>query len=376
VLLHDALAPVTNRKMTRHTRTRVTSTQVAKLAGVSRTTVSFVLNDVPHMGISEETRQRVLNAARQLGYVPNAAARSLVSGATRTVAIVVPHSEHLRVDAFIPRMLAGVNDTCHTHGYKVLFEPMVEAAGNPGGFLDLVDSRRIDGLIAINTPRVDDVHLQRLAAEGFPLVVFGSNLAEHATLYSIDVNMREASRVATRHLLALGHRRVAYIGFGSIEYHGVSERLYGYSDAMREFDIEVDSRRVGFANFSAQSGYDAMNAMLERDSSLTALFAGNDTIAFGAMAALRDAGLRIPDDVAVVGYDDIPLAAYAAPPLTTMRTSPYEQACEAANLLVRLMAGERPAQLHSMNPVPLIVRESCGSAISDTKRQSAAPPDG
>jgi DNA-binding LacI/PurR family transcriptional regulator len=362
-------------KMSQHPRTRVTSSQVAKLAGVSRTTVSFVLNNVPHMGISDETRERVLNAARQLGYVPNAAARSLVSGATGTVAIVVPHSEHLRVDAFIPRMLAGVNDTCHTQGYKVLFEPMIETAGHPGGFLDLVDSRRIDGLIAINTPRSDDVHLARLASEGFPLVIFGSNLAEHASLYSIDVDMREASRVATRHLLALGHRRVAYIGFGSNEYHGVSERLYGYSDAMHEFGVEVTAGRIGFANFSAQSGYEAMNAMLERDRSLTALFAGNDTIAFGAMAALRDAGLRVPEDIAVVGYDDIPLAAYAAPPLTTMRTSPYEQACEAANLLLRLIAGERPAQLHTMNAVPLVVRESCGSAITDMKRRSDTPPD-
>jgi DNA-binding LacI/PurR family transcriptional regulator len=232
-------------KMSQHPRTRVTSSQVAKLAGVSRTTVSFVLNNVPHMGISDETRERVLNAARQLGYVPNAAARSLVSGATGTVAIVVPHSE----------------------------------------------------------------------------------------------------------------------------------RLYGYSDAMHEFGVEVAAARVGFANFSAQSGYDAMNAMLERDRTLTALFAGNDTIAFGAMAALRDAGLRIPHDIAVVGYDDIPLAAYAAPPLTTMRTSPYEQACEAAQLLLRLIAGERPAQLHTMNPVPLVLRKSCGSAIPDTKRQRDVPQD-
>ncbi|MEX3978389.1 LacI family DNA-binding transcriptional regulator [Paraburkholderia sp. EG287A] len=345
------------------TTTRVTSSQVAKLAGVSRTTVSFVLNDVPHMGISEETRERVLNAARQLGYVPNAAARSLVSGATRTVALVTPHSEHLKVDAFIPRMLAGVNDTCHAHGYKVIFEPIIETGRSGGSFIELVDSRRIDGLIAINTPRSDDVHLARLASEGFPLVVFGSKLAEHANIYSIDVDMREASRVATRHLLALGHKRVAYLGFASDEYHGVTERLYGYRDAMREFGLGLEAECVGFANFNAQSGYDAMNAMLERGPSFTALFAGNDTVAFGAMAALRKAGLHIPDDVAVVGYDDIPLAAFATPPLTTMRTSPYEQACEASNLLVRLMAGERPDELHSMMAVPLIVRESCGSRI-------------
>jgi DNA-binding LacI/PurR family transcriptional regulator len=346
--------------------TRVTSSQVAKLAGVSRTTVSFVLNDVPHMGISEETRERVLDAARQLGYVPNAAARSLVSGATRTVALVTPHSEHLKVDAFIPRMLAGVNDTCHAFGYKVIFEPIIETGRSGGGFLELVDSRRIDGLIAINTPRSDDVHLARLASEGFPLVVFGSKLVEHANLYSIDVDMREASRVATRHLLALGHRKVAYLGFASDAYHGVTERLYGYRDALREFGLGVEAERVGFANFSAQSGYDAMSAMLEGGLSFTALFAGNDTVAFGAMAALHKAGLRIPDDVAVVGYDDIPLAAFATPPLTTMRTSPYEQACDASNLLVRLISGERPDELHSMMEVPLIVRESCGSTSGHT----------
>ena len=345
------------------TTTRVTSSQVAKLAGVSRTTVSFVLNDVPHMGISEETRERVLNAARQLGYVPNAAARSLVSGATRTVALVTPHSEHLKVDAFIPRMLAGVNDTCHAHGYKVIFEPIIQTGRSGGSFIELVDSRRIDGLIAINTPRSDDVHLARLASEGFPLVVFGSKLAEHANIYSIDVDMREASRVATRHLLALGHKRVAYLGFASDEYHGVTERLYGYREAMREFGLGEEAERVGFANFNAQSGFDAMSGMLEHGPSFTALFAGNDTVAFGAMAALRKAGLRIPEDVAVVGYDDIPLAAFATPPLTTMRTSPYEQACEASNLLVRLMAGERPDGLHSTMAVPLIVRESCGSTI-------------
>lgn len=352
--------------------TRVTSSQVAKLAGVSRTTVSFVLNDVPHMGISEETRERVLGAARQLGYVPNAAARSLVSGATRTVAIVTPHSEHLKVDAFIPRMLAGVNDTCHAHGYKVIFEPIIDTGRTGGGFIEMVDSRRVDGLIAINTPRIDDIHLARLASEGFPLVVFGSQLIEHTNIYSIDVDMREASRVATRHLLSLGHRKVAYLGFASDEYHGVTERLYGYRDAMREYGLGSEFERIGFADFSAQSGFDAMEAMLDRGPSFTALFAGNDTIAFGAMAALRKAGLRVPDDIAVVGYDDIPLAAFAAPPLTTMRTSPYEQACEASDLLVRLMAGERPLELHSMMAVPLVVRQSCGSPIASTIPPSTA----
>jgi DNA-binding LacI/PurR family transcriptional regulator len=349
------------------TTPRVTSSQVAKLAGVSRTTVSFVLNDVPQMGISGETRDRVLLAARQLGYVPNAAARSLVSGATGTVALIVPHNEHLQVDAFIAQMLAGVNETCHAHGYKVLFEPLVEASRS-GGFLDLVDSRRIDGLIVLNVPRSEDVHLAHLAAEGFPLVVLGSNLDQHAGIYSIDVETREAARTATRHLLGLGHRRIMHIGFASDEFHGVSERLYGYRDALREYGVEANPAWVAYANYSARSGYEAMQAMLARERGMTALFAGNDTIAFGAIAALRDAGLRVPEDVAVVGYDDIPLAAYAAPALTTMRTAPFEQGCASATLLMRLIAGERPAQLHSTGAVPLIVRASCGTSLERAPR--------
>lgn len=340
----------------------VTSNQVAKLAGVSRTTVSFVLNDVPGMGISQETRERVLTAAKQLGYVANAIARSLASGATRTVALVMPHRDHINIDidAYLPRFLAGINLTCHASGYKLLFEP-VEESSRPGVFADLVDSRRVDGLIVLNPRGIDDAYLCQLAGNGFPLVVFGSNLSEHKGICSIDADNRDAARRATSHLLALGHRQIAHLGYASDENQIPRERLRGFHDAMQAHGADINPAWIAYGNYSAQSGYDAMRSMLQRAPGMTALFAGNDTIAFGAMAALRDAGLRTPEDVAIVGYDDIPLAAFAAPPLTTMRTEPYKDGSDAASILLQAIAGEALDKVYVRDAAPLIVRRSCGS---------------
>ncbi|PCE22223.1 LacI family transcriptional regulator [Paraburkholderia acidicola] len=342
---------------------RVTSHQVATLASVSRTTVSFVLNNVPGMGISDETRERVLAAARQLDYVPNAMAMSLASGATQTIGLLMPHDDqiHANVDAYIPRFLTGVTLTCQASGYKVLFEPLNHAAP-AGACLSLVDSGRIDGLIALNPRQADFSYLNDAAGNGFPLIVFGSNLTGHHNVHSIDADNRDAARRATEHLLALGHRRIAHIAFAHHDYPIVRERLLGFHDAMQAANLDVDPAWISYGNYSAESGAEAMRAILERSSGVTALFAGNDTIAFGAMAALRDAGLSIPDDMAIVGYDDIPLAAYAAPPLTTMRTEPFTEGSEAAAMLLRIMAGESSARAHVKAIVPLVVRRSCGAS--------------
>ncbi|WP_063888970.1 LacI family DNA-binding transcriptional regulator [Burkholderia ubonensis] len=342
---------------------RVTSTQVAQLAGVSRTTVSFVLNGVTGMGISEETRERVMTAARQLGYVPNAMARSLASGSTKTIALLMPHGDHVHVDvdAYLPRFLAGLSVACHAHGYKVMLEP-VQETDRPGAFLDLVDSGRIDGLAVLNPRRLDEGHLHELAEKGFPLVVFGSNLAEQRTVCAIGVDNRAAARQATEHLLGLGHERIAHIGFASEDYQVVRDRLDGFRQAMATHHVDARPEWIAFADYSSQSGHDAMRAMLAGSPRMTALFAGNDTIAFGAMAAIREAGLRIPEDIAIVGYDDIPLAAFATPPLTTVRTEPFQEGRDAAATLVGIISGDAPDGLHTRDIAPLIVRQSCGAS--------------
>lgn len=314
-----------------------TSTQVARAAGVSRTTVSFVLNNVLDKGISEATRARVLRVAQELGYQPNAAAQSLASGSTGTVALVVPRSEHLYHDQFLAQMLASINDECHRLGLKLLVESSQHDSEHASGFVTLVRTRRIDGLIVVNPRRNQVEHLRRLAEAAIPMVVMGSGVPELETFRPIGQDIRASVGLAMRHLLDLGHRDVAYVGFTGREYFAGAEREQGWRTQLEQAGIAPQDRLLEFGEVTANSGYLATKRMMSRGVRFSALFAGNDTIAFGAMHALREAGLRIPEDVSVVGYDDIPLAEFAVPPLTTVRSDPAGHGRVAMLELARLL---------------------------------------
>ncbi len=337
--------------------TSPTSTEVARLAGVSRTTVSFVLNDVPNKGISEETRKRVLDAALTLGYTPNAAARSLKGHGTGNVAVVIARSEHLHVDAFLPRLLSTVSETFQLRGYRVLLEA---AEGPEGEFLKLVRSKRIDGLIVANVSEQDRQLVLKLSEEGFPVVMPGNGAERIFTRHTEGDDSQFAER-GVSHLLRLGHRRIAHIGFGAEDFYNVRVRRMGYERALLEWGVAPDPALVTYADISARSGYVAMQRLLRSGVDFSALFAGNDTIAIGAMKALREAGRRLPDDVAIVGYDDIPLAEFACPPLTTLHTDPVLQGREAVEQLLALMRGEKPQTREGAYDVTLVIRESCGA---------------
>lgn len=344
-------------------RATPTSNEVAKRAGVSRTTVSFVLNNVRSMGISEETRQKVLNAAKELGYEPNASARSLAGGSTGTVAVLIPRSDHLHVDAYLPRLLSAANDRCHSYGYKVLLESSDEQLQRPGSFVNLVKSKRIDGLIVVNMRDTERQYVEQLHKQGFPIVVPGNGSEPFFSRATTESDAR-LGHCVTKHLVDLGHRRIAYVGFAAECFEAVRVRRAGYFKALEEGGIRLNDNLIEYADISAQSGFEAMQRLLARGEKFTGLFAGNDTIAFGAMHALREAGLRIPQDVAVVGYDDIPLAAFAAPPLTTLRIDPVTQGIESVDMLIALMNGEPYARQETAYDTNFIVRESCGYRIA------------
>ena len=341
---------------------RVTSQQVAKLAGVSRTTVSFVLNDAPGANISQETRTRVLKAAEELGYVPNAAAQMLVSGETRTIGLVVAQAEHLQVDAFIPQLLYSLCHSSHALGYRVLLET-VEDVTRPDAYDELVSGRRIDGLIVLNT-RSDDTQLPALIARDFPVVLVGypgwADLGARSA--SVGTDGRDAGRRITAHLISLGHERIAHVTFSPAQYHATQDRYLGYRSALEAAGLKIDPRLVEYANYSARSGYDAMQRLLKRKPQPTAVFAGNDTVALGAMAAIHERGLRIPEDIAVVGFDDTPTAAFTIPPLTTVRVSAVEQGELGVQILTKLLQGQVPVQRHVTVETPLVIRQSCGAS--------------
>ncbi|RVU49357.1 LacI family DNA-binding transcriptional regulator [Rubrivivax rivuli] len=337
------------------------SAEVARRAGVSRTTVSFVLNDVRDRGISEATRERVLAVAREIGYEPHAAARMLAGGATGTVALVVPRMAHLSVDAFLSQLVASINAECHRHGLALLIESTEDEGREPGGFLRLVRSRRIDGLIVANLRTQEIAHLQQLRAGGVPLVVFGCQLPEAEGFHTMGDDTWQSARLAVDHLLDLGHRQVAFVNYAQPEFHNVNQRERGWRAALQARGIEPDAAWLAHADISAESGYLATRRLLARGVPFTALFAGNDTIAFGALRALREAGRRVPQDVAVVGYDDIPLAPYADPPLSSVRTDPAVHGRQAVQTL---LAQLRPGSgVVDAVPAPvLVVRASCGAA--------------
>ncbi|MGH2562305.1 MAG: LacI family DNA-binding transcriptional regulator [Thermomicrobiales bacterium] len=340
------------------TQKRVTSRDVAQRAGVSRTTVSFVLNDVTSMKISEQTRQRVLQAAQELGYIPDASARTLASGKTCTLGLIVSHAKLIPVDVFIPQLLHSLYDVCREHGYRLLLET-AEHADQPGAFERLVRAKQIDGLIVLS-PRQDDAHLRNLIETGYPLVLIGKypHSAAHAVMPETNP---EATYHTTAHLIGLGHRRIAFIHFMPIYDPATDSRLFGYRQALDEAGIPFDEHLVRDGDYSAASGYAAMTSLLAASPRPTALVAGNDTIAIGAMAAITEAGLHVPDDVAVTGHDDIPTARYTVPSLTTVRMPAQAMGRRCGEMAIQLMAGKQPTERQVVFPTELVIRHSCGA---------------
>jgi DNA-binding LacI/PurR family transcriptional regulator len=340
---------------------RITSTDIARHAGVSRTTVSFVLNQIA--GVNPKTRDRVLMTARKLGYVPNSAARMLVSGRSHTLGLVISRPDLLLVDAFIPRLIYGIGRICNSSGYKLLVEA-VEDRSDPSAYLDLARSKRIDALMVLN-PQATDKGLVKLIEMRFPVIIFGS--IRHPKENSVNTDDIGAGREATAHLISLGHRHIAHISYAPLSYLAADARFQGYRQALKEAGIAFNKKLLAIGHFSSESGFDAMNEILRHR--VTALFASNDTIAIGATAAIRAAGLSVPADIAVVGFDDLPFAAFTNPALTTVRSQPKELGEHAARAAISLLEGKRVGIRRRVIPLELIVRESCGAATRQAKQK-------
>ena len=340
----------------RRTLSRITSRDIANAAGVSRTTVSFVLNGKEAAGISAETRARVLEAASALGYVPNSAARMLVSGRSRTLGLVLAHGDLMTFDAYAPPLMFGISRVCNARGYKLLVEA-VEGRSRRNAYVDLVKSKSIDALIVLNSSAADN-DLVALIESGFPVVLIGS--IGHPGENAVRSHAVGAAERATQHLLDLGHRRIAHIAYAPMRYAGSMERYQAFERALKKRKLKPDPDLIADGDFSMESGYYAMREILGHTRRFTALFAGNDTIAIGAMAALREAGLSIPKDVAIVGFDDLPIASYCQPALTTINTNPVIHGEQAALAAFALLEGHPVGVRTCGFPLKLVVRESSG----------------
>jgi LacI family transcriptional regulator len=341
---------------------RATSHDVARLAQVSRTTVSFVLNNVPGIRISESTRQRVLDAAHQLSYHPDSTARKLASGQSHTLGLVLRQSpEQVFADAFLPQVMLGLGQAAANLGFHILLNPL--EPGDRSGYASLIHAKHVDGIV-MSGPRQDDRELTQLRRDGVPVMLMGQ--LPDSDIPFVDVNAVKGAAAAVKHLVDQGHRHIGMITNAPLDYTSAQHRRAGYQQALDDAGLETDESLVRTGSFTPASGVAAMEDLLRASPRPTAVFVASDVVALGAMQAIKRAGLRIPADIAVVGFDDVPLADFYDPPLTTIRLPAYGLGWAAGERLVRLVQGDELAENGLLLETELVVRES-------TVRAGAAP---
>jgi len=333
---------------------RATSSDVAKKAQVSRTTVSFVLNNVPGVSISETTRQRVLDAAKALNYSPNAAGRQLVSGKSKTIGLILSQSpEQVFADAFLPQVILGVEQATIQQGFHVLLK--LVSPDDPSGYTHLIRENHVDGIL-LSGPRQSDQEIIRLHREGVPVMLMGQ--LPDSNIPFVDINASAGAEIAVNHLIESSHRRIAMITNAPLSYTSAQQRRCGYMNALKKIDVMIDPLLIKEGNYTPASGFQAMTELLQQSPRPTAVFVASDVVAMGALLAIKAAGLRVPEDIAVVGFDDIPLAEYFDPPLTTIRLPAYGLGWAAGERLIRLIRGEGLDQNEIMVESELIIRSS------------------
>ncbi len=334
---------------------RVTSKDVAEKVGVSRTTVSLVLNNVKGIQISAETRQKVIAAAESLNYVPNASAQALASRRSKAIGLVMTRSpHHIATDAFLPQIIGGLMEVIRDNKLRLLIE-YVEVEHQDRAYLELVRAKHIDGMILL-TPRLNDVGLKKLEQVDIPTVLMGH--LEGTDFYSVDVDNQLAAQQGVQHLLDFGHTHIACISNAPPSYAASPERVAGYKNTLRAAGITPDDDLIRYADFDPESGYNRMNSLLKAGKEFTAVFVASDNVAMGVKSALREAGKRIPEDVSLVGFDDIPWAQYADPPLTTVHLQAQELARRACLALMDLLKGKEPEIKQQIIETHLVVRKS------------------
>ena len=332
----------------------VTIKDVAREAGVSVATVSRVWNDADF--VSPETRQRVAEVAARLGYSPHGAARSLITRTTFALGVLLPDL----YGEFFSEIIRGIDHVVRAAGYHILVSSSHESKDEIDAALRSMRGR-VDGMIIMSSDLEAQRTLRTLQGS-FPVVLLNGD-AESKAFDTITIENHEGARAMTRHLVARGHRRIAMIA-GPERNHDAAERLRGYRTTLTENRIELDESLVVQGDFSELSGHLAVTQLLALESRPTAIFAANDSMAIGALSALRENDLRVPHDMAVAGFDDIQLARYRNPPLSTVHVDISQLGARAAALLLlSLQKGIRPHE-HLQLSTTLVIRASCGGAVS------------
>jgi DNA-binding LacI/PurR family transcriptional regulator len=331
---------------------RLTIAEVARAADVSPQTVSRVINERPD--VSPETRQRVQQIIDRLGYQPSAIARSLASRRTRTLGLITADFS----DYFFTQVIAGAEVEARRHGYFFMLGSTERNPQDEPEYIRLLTERHVAGILfARPSTEPDNRHLLSVLRDGIPVVTTAYYIPG-ANLTVVDVDNVDGAQQATHYLMECGRRQIAMIT-GPATWKSVHDRTKGYGLVLEAARVAVDPGLIAEGDWSYDSGYRAMQTLLARGVSFSGLFAQNDQMAIAAIRALREAGRRVPDDVAVVGYDDIPAAEYCDPPLTTIGQPMQEVGKEATRLLIQAIEEPGVTQGEVLLKAELILRCSC-----------------
>ena len=319
---------------------------VAERAGVSPSTVSRILNGTAQ--VSEDKQALVKAVIEELGFRPDPAARSLAGGRTMSIGVLTQFID----SPYYGEALRGIEDELHKANYVPLFVSGHWNEAEEKNRLFMLQERKVDGIIVLTGKLADETLVDMTA--NIPVVVTGRRLTA-PNLFSIDFDNTEGACLAVRHLHALGHRRVAFIS-GPLDHPDATQRLQGYREEAQRKDMVLDDSLVVYSDYQESGGFRAMNDLLSASVQFTAVIAANDQMAYGARLALHRAGLRVPEDVSLLGFDDLPHSAFTLPPLTSVRQSVYEIGTSAAKAMFDLLNKRNPPS--RLVEAELVVRES------------------
>ncbi len=322
---------------------------VAQHAQVSITTVSHVLNGT--RGVATETRARVMKAIEELRYVPSATARSLKTQRSGIIGMVLPNNSN----PFFAEVIRGVEDVCYEHGYNLILCNTDDSPQKQGRVVRVLTERQVDGIVVLSSG--DDANLYALLDEaGLPHVIVDRETGKTGSdLVQVDHEL--GGKLATSHLLAMGHRRIACIS-GPLSLSPVRHRLRGYQKALEEAGINPRDCAQLESDFTSAGGFSSMMQLLTLHPRPTAVFACNDLMAIGAICAIASVGLKVPEDISVVGFDDVALAEYTNPPLTTVAQPMGTIGEVAASMLIdRIATPAMKPRREKLSP-RLVIRKS------------------
>jgi len=332
---------------------KVSMDDVAKLAEVSKATVSKVFNN--DESISQATRNKVLEAAKKFDYRPSLIPGALKTRKTKAIGLILPNV----MNPFFPGIIKGVEDVAVESGYMVIFCNSDERLKKEALYFQMFEDRWVDGIIisgVTGKSREEKEYIQRLHKKGIPVVFIDREIESYFTSV-VMIDNGGAAFKGTEHCLDLGHKRIGFIS-ASLDIKIFTDRFKGYQKALEENGIEFDQSLVIEGNQTIQSGKEATKQLLSLDDPPTAIFAVNDLIAIGVLKEIQERGLKVPEDISVIGFDDIPLASLVNPALTTIAQPIYEIGREAVNLLIKNIEKKGLTKSKIILDTKLIVRES------------------